>query len=78
VTYIIVSSRERPGREDLVALPQPSAGGPHPGRDKEPSPAEESGSDRPRADRSSDAKTEVPVSSRGEPDKSPGNPDDPG
>jgi hypothetical protein len=75
VTYIVISSRERPGREDLAALPEPSAGGPRVGRDRESSPAGEPGSDRRGADRNSDAQTEVPVSSGGEP---PGNPDEPG
>ena len=75
VTYIVISSRERPGREDLAALPEPSAGGPRVGRDRESSPAGEPGSDRHGADRNSDAQTEVPVSSGGEP---PGNPDEPG
>jgi prolipoprotein diacylglyceryl transferase len=75
VTYIVISSRERPGREDLAALPEPSAGGPRVGRDRESSPAGEPGSDRHGADRNSDAQSGVPVSSGGEP---PGNPDEPG
>jgi phosphatidylglycerol---prolipoprotein diacylglyceryl transferase len=78
VTYIVVSSRVRPGREDLAALPGPSRGTPQPGRDQESSPAGEPGPDRPGTDRNSNAETGVPVSSGGEPGTSRSSPDEPG